>query len=214
MNWTIEWTEKGSYQLKVFLNYIATLLKWYESEIPVGKDSLYDSVSLNQSDNENIESDSTTFSSSNLNFESSYFGNKLKSFCINNINQITIGQINKNLIRSKFDDPVKMGMGNIDILMIFETKPDANFPISQFSITGYSSPYRLDWHVKYGGVCPRVNLFNAEGFFWETNLRKKKWAIYCLYNLHNQTISSNLENIGKDVDSIYSEYANFLMIGL
>ena len=37
-----------------------------------------------------------------------------------------------------------MGMGNIDILMISETKPDANFPTSQFSINGYSSPYRLD----------------------------------------------------------------------
>ena len=39
-----------------------SFLKWYESESPVGKDSLPDSVSLNQSDNETMESDSITFS--------------------------------------------------------------------------------------------------------------------------------------------------------
>ena len=40
--------EKGSYKLNsVFLNYITTLFKLYESESPVGKASLQDSVSLN-----------------------------------------------------------------------------------------------------------------------------------------------------------------------
>ena len=40
--------EKGSYKLNsVFLNYITTLFKLYESESPVGKASLHDSVSLN-----------------------------------------------------------------------------------------------------------------------------------------------------------------------
>ena len=40
--------EKGSYKFNsVFLNYITTLFKLYESESPVGKASLHDSVSLN-----------------------------------------------------------------------------------------------------------------------------------------------------------------------
>ena len=49
------------------LNYISTLFKWYESEGPVGKDSLYDNVSLNLSDNKSTGNDSTTFPSSNPN---------------------------------------------------------------------------------------------------------------------------------------------------
>ena len=48
-------------------------------------DSLYDSVSLNQSDNETMESDSTTFPLSNLNVDSMYFGYEIKSLRINNI---------------------------------------------------------------------------------------------------------------------------------
>ena len=56
------------------MNYVTTLFKWYESERPVGKDSLYDSVSLNQSDDETMESDSATFPSSILNVESGILG--------------------------------------------------------------------------------------------------------------------------------------------
>ena len=132
----------------IFLNYIATLFKLYESESPVGKDSLYGSVSLNQSDNETTESDSSTLSSSNLNVEPRYFGDELKSLRINNIRRVIIGQININSIRSKFDDLVMGVRGNIDILMISETKLDASFhasfPTSQFLIHGYTSPCRLD----------------------------------------------------------------------
>ena len=78
------------------MNYITTLFKYYESECPVGKDSLYGSALLNQSDNETKESDSTTLPSSNLNAKFRYFGDKLKSLRINNINQVIINQININ----------------------------------------------------------------------------------------------------------------------
>ena len=33
---------------------------------------------------------------------------------------------------------------DIDILMISETKIDSSFPISQFTMTGYSIPFRID----------------------------------------------------------------------
>ena len=89
--------EKGSYKLNsVFLSYMTTSFKYCESECPVGKDSLYVSVPLNQSDNETKESDSTTLPSSNLNAKIRYFGEKLKSLRINNINQVIINQININ----------------------------------------------------------------------------------------------------------------------
>ena len=34
--------------------------------------------------------------------------------------------------------------GNIDILLISETKIDNSFPVCQFIIDGFSPPYRLD----------------------------------------------------------------------
>ena len=95
-----------------------------------------------------------------------------------------MGQININLIRSKFVDLVKVVRGNIDILMISETKLDVSFPTSQFYINGYTSPYRLDRNDKGGGILVYVRedipsklisqFPNVEGFFLEINLRKKK----------------------------------------
>ena len=35
-------------------------------------------------------------------------------------------------------------MGNVDILMVTETKIDESFPTSQFFISGFTSPYRFD----------------------------------------------------------------------
>ena len=90
--------------LNVFTNFgiWKLLLKLFSLERPVGKDSLYDSVSLNQSDNEFTQSDLTTFPSSNLNLEPWYFEHELKSLRINNINRVIMDQINVDSIRSKF----------------------------------------------------------------------------------------------------------------
>ena len=98
-NGKLHLNKKESYKHKsVFWNYIITSFKWYKSQNPVGKDSLYDSVSLKQSDYETTESHSTTFPSSNLIVKFIYFGDELKSLCINNINRIIIGQIKINSI--------------------------------------------------------------------------------------------------------------------
>ena len=40
----------------------------------------------------------------------------------------------------------------IDILMISETKIDNSVPISQFTMTGYSIPFRLDRASHGGGI--------------------------------------------------------------
>ena len=114
--------------------------------------------------------------------------------------------------------------GNIDILMISETKLHASFPTSQILITGYTSPYRLDQNCKDGRILVyaredilskliTTNFPNEEDFFLEINLRKKKWIIYCSYNPHNQTTFSHMENMGKAVDSLSSKYKNVLILG-
>ena len=42
--------------------------------------------------------------------------------------------------------------GNIDVLMISETKLDDSFPSMQFLIEGYGPPYRLDRNSHGGGI--------------------------------------------------------------
>ena len=39
-----------------------------------------------------------------------------------------------------------------DSSMISETKIDNIFPISPFTMTGYSIPFRLDWTIHVGGI--------------------------------------------------------------
>ena len=41
--------------------------------------------------------------------------------------------------------------GNIDILIIGESKLDDTFPSSQFLIDGYAEPFRRDRNVQGGG---------------------------------------------------------------
>ena len=53
-------------------------------------------------------------------------------------------QLNINSIRNTFDQLKGMVTGNIDILILTETKLNNTFRQTQFSIDGYSKPYRLD----------------------------------------------------------------------
>ena len=47
-----------------------------------------------------------------------------------NINRLIIGQLNMNSLRNKFENLVQQVTGNINILMISETKLDNSFPVS------------------------------------------------------------------------------------
>ena len=47
--------------------------------------------------------------------------------------------------------------GNIDVLIVSETKIDDSFPNGNFLIDGFSTPYRLDRNSNGGGhvICQR-----------------------------------------------------------
>ena len=60
------------------------------------------------------------------------------------INSLMIGHINTNPVQNKFEMFSNSIKGNLDILMIYETKLDAIFPSNQFTIEGYVDPIRLD----------------------------------------------------------------------
>ena len=114
---------------------------------------------------------------------------------------------------------------NIDILMISESKLDKSFPIGQFLMNGYSTPFRLDRNSHGGGILlyirediPAKLLLvekdPIESFFVEINLRsKKKWLINCSYNPSKNSLSNHIEALSKSLDIYTSKYERLLFLG-
>ena len=155
---------------KTFLDHIKFLFDWNDNHHCVNERQGRESISLSQSIQKN---------------GNEFFVEKLKSLHIGNLNSAIITQININSIRNKFDALVNGVRGNVDILMISETKTDDSFQTRQFLIEGYTAPYHLDRNIAVGGVLVyvredipskliSVNFQNLEGFFLEINVRKKK----------------------------------------
>jgi hypothetical protein len=62
----------------------------------------------------------------------------LRNIRIANLKNVIIGQLNINSLRNKFHALIEIIHGNIDILIITESKLDHTFPQNQFHIPGYS----------------------------------------------------------------------------
>ena len=118
------------------------------------------------------------------------FKDTLKKLRIKNLNRVIISQININSIRNKIELLSEAVLGNIDILMVSETKIDMSFPTSQFVIQGFAAPFRLDRIITGGGILVFVRddipskLLNisyvssdTECLTIEINLRKTKWLL-------------------------------------
>ena len=82
---------------------------------------------------------------------STFFLNKLKARRITNINRLMI-HININTIRIIFEMLSNSIKGNLDILMISETKLDSTFRSNQFTIEGYEAPIRCDRNDRGRGI--------------------------------------------------------------
>ena len=138
------------------------------------------------------------------------FKTKLKAIRIAHLNRIVISQININSIRNKFELLTEAVMGNVDILMVTETKIDKSFPTRPFIITGFTSAYHFDRTNEGGWILVNITedipskLLNIsyiasdiECLGTEVNLRKVKWLTVCSYNRHKNYISNHLENLSK-----------------
>ena len=69
--------------------------------------------------------------------------NELNSLRNKNVNNIIIAQLNINSITHKFDQLSFIIQGNVDVLLVSETKLNETFPTDQFHIAGYSQPYNI-----------------------------------------------------------------------
>ena len=150
----------------------------------------------------------------------------LKSLKISNPTRLTIGHLNINSVRNKFEELKWLIIGNLDIFVITESKLDDTFPTNQFHIDGFAPPFRLDRTIHGGGVliyvredlpCKKVNNHsppkNLEGIFFELNLRKRKWLVFGGYNPHKKSIKDFTKTTGAIIDQYISTYDNFLLLG-
>ena len=143
-----------------------------------------------------------------------------------NADRLIKGHLNINSIRNKFEALKSLIKGKVDILIVSETKIDDSFPSSQFSIEGFSTPFRLDRNHEGGGIiiyvredipCKEIKNHylpkDIEGIFIELNLRNKKWILFGGYNAKKERISYFLNHVGQAIDKFIGNYDNLLLIG-
>ena len=126
--------------------------------------------------------------------------------------------------RNKFDTLVHKIKGNVDVLVISETKLDESFPEGQFKIPGFATSFRRDRNKFGGGImvfvredipCKLISkeTVDIEGIFIELNFRKKKWLLSCSYNPNKSTITDHLEILKRNLDLYSAHYENLIIIG-
>ena len=65
----------------------------------------------------------------------------LKEVRLKNLNWIVLAHLNINSLRKKFHALVEQVSGNVDVLVLAETKTDESFPEGQFKIPGFCIPF-------------------------------------------------------------------------
>ena len=63
-----------------------------------------------------------------------------------------VAHLSINSLRNKFENLNETLTNKVDILLISETKLDSSFPLNQFHIDGFTTPYRLDRDQNGGGI--------------------------------------------------------------
>ena len=150
---------------------------WHSISRKVSIDN-YQCCNFSESDFE--ENESTNLKQTKENCRS--FLNSLRK---DNLDKLIFAHLNINSIRNKFNYLSEQIRGNVDILLVSETKIDDSFPQSQFVIDGFSAPYRLHRNCLGGDLMFFLrddipsNLLTIEekpieSFYVELNLRNSK----------------------------------------
>ena len=67
-------------------------------------------------------------------------------------NKLIFAHVIINFIRNKFEFLSAQVKGNMDVLMVSETKIDNSFPVGNFVMDCFSTPYWLDRDCNGGGI--------------------------------------------------------------
>ena len=150
----------------------------------------------------------------------------LKELRKKNEDRLIFGHININFLQNKFDALRSLVQGMVDILVISETKIDESFPVNQFLIPGYSTPFRADRNSQGGGLiiyiregipCKGLKSHklpgDTESIFIELNIRRNKWLLMGGYNPKKESISYFLNHVSKVLDKHMVNYENMILLG-
>ena len=154
------------------------------------------------------------------------FDASLRKIRIQNLGRIIVATLNINSIRNKLEQLKLSIIGNIDILVITESKLDDTFSTANLMIHGFSKPYRRDRNGNGGGVLiyvredipsKELNTHNCpddiEGIFVELNFRKSKWLLFGSYHPPNQSDEYYFNKVSMSLDMYMPIYNNFLLAG-
>ena len=140
-----------------------------------------------------------------------------------NFSNVIIVNLNIDSLTFEFDELRLVVTGISNILIITETRLEDTFPLSQFHIDDFSTPYRLDRNRNTGGIliyiredipgrvvtkhcCPK----DIEALFIELNFRKCKWLLCGLYHSTSHKDQYFFDNIDKALD-VYSRYEKVIL---
>ena len=143
-----------------------------------------------------------------------------------NPKNIIFSNININSIRNKFDNLCGLISKNEDILSVAETKLDPSFPNSQFLITGFHEPMRLDITSKRGGIVAYIKSLlplsimpnfklpeSIQVIPFELNLRKGKWFPVSIYKPPLESSKYFLDTLNDLLDFYSGTYDNKMAFG-
>ena len=150
----------------------------------------------------------------------------LKNIRMSNMKNVIIGHLNVNSIAEKFDSLKLIILVNLNIRVICESKLDNSYPNSQFSLVGFSEPFRLDRNCHGGGSLiygrediPCKQLFkhsfpdDIEGIFVEVNLRKSKWLLFGTYHPPSQSNDYYFKCLSRALDIYNTLYDKLCLVG-
>ena len=150
---------------------------------------------------------------------------EIKNLKLRNVNRLMIDHLNINSLPTKFDQLREIVLKYVDVLVITESKPDDTFLTSEFLVTGFSIPHRLDQNRNGGGImifiCDYIpsrllmkHIFpdDIEGLFIELNFRKIRWLLFRTYHPPSQSDSYHFNNLDNVLD-LDSHYEKKLLVG-
>ena len=127
-------------------------------------------------------------------------------------------------MRNEFTDLQTIINGNVDIVSVAETKLDASFPSSQFTLEGYRTPYRLYIYLYLDNTCICKSSISSRCLFYEelcisidsipfeVNLRKEKWLLISIYRPVSQSSEYFLNSLTRIIDYFPNTYDNHLIL--
>ena len=136
-----------------------------------------------------------------------------------------VTKMNANSTRNKFEFLSAQRKGNIDILMVSETKIDNSFQVGNFVTDEFSTPYRLDHDNNGGGITLYVRedipsklvatdeKNQIESFYVELNLRNEKSIINCSYNSNKTIICNHLDALSTYLNLHSTKYEKIVILG-